>query len=613
MTGLAQAWWLAAAAVWAVLTAVLAVLQRPALLWIETHVAERFRRRLTRYTRRNVRWHFLFLFVAGALLAVAAAGPFTSGAARRTLETRTVLLAIDASLSMGAGDAVPDPEGDQASRFDHAKTLAAALMAAMPHDAFGLVTFSGVTVVHSPPTRDHRALGTLLETLTYHVDLTRSGTRFSSAFDAAIGMAQRHEGATQVVLMSDGELPDADDYAEELEVLAELGVPVHAVGLGTTDGEERVIYHPDDVMRGLEEKRVAREYHTRRHDATLEAIARATGGAMVVPEAGGTLDDLLAAIRRVEPTVVEVEGKDREDLSAYPLAGFLVFFLIETLVISRRPRRSRRDKAVRSTRAAAAAPAVLALLAAALLLTGCRSRTLRAHLDNELGIGLYEAGQHPPAAARFDRSMSYRVRAHVPAYNLANARAAEGEFAVAHDSYQEALLLEPRLAEAHYNDGHALYLWGEEELDLEECRFERGRQLWTQARKRFQDAAGLAGGDLRAGAEANAAFLDERLEELDRLEAECVPPPPRESDAPPPPREGSPPPPQGGEPPPPGEGPPPPSGGAGGLSEDEKEQVRAALERIHREAAAASGYRQSRHQQITRETVGQAAGMELWW
>ena len=49
------------------------------------------------------------------------------------------------------------------------------------------------------------------------------------------------------------------------------------------------------------------------------------------------------------------------------------------------------------------------------------------------------------------------------------------------------------------------------------------------------------------------------------------------------------------------------------MSEEEEEEIRAALERIQQEAATASGYRQSQHQQITDDTVGKAAGMELWW
>ncbi|MCP3959989.1 MAG: VWA domain-containing protein [bacterium] len=615
MTGFENPSWLAAAGFWGLALVVLAWWQKLPLQWIATHVAPRFRRELTRYTPRGVIWHCVFLFVPGAALIAAAAGPYVVAAGEREVESRTVLLAIDASLSMGATDSTPDPLGGEksASRFAQARELASGLIVEMPEAEIGLITFSGVTVVHSPPTRDHRALSTLLDTLSYHVDLTLSGTRYSTAFDAVIHMAHQRSGATQVVLLSDGELPQSDDFTDALEVLAELAVPVHTVAVGTTEGEKRVIYEPEDVVAGTEEKRVAREYHTRRDDSTLRAISEQTGGEAMILAEGDWVDELRAVIERAEPEVVEVAGKDKDDLSGYPLALFGVFFLIDTLWISRRG--SRRRKQARPSSATPAA--VATMLAALLLLTGCRSRLLEAHIHNELGVGLLEVEQHSEAMARFEKSLSYRVREQIPIYNLGKVAAADGELAVAHDYYQEALLVEPRLIEAHFNDGHALYGWGEQEIDLEECRFERARQLFEQAAKRFRTALDLAGEghDLYEGARSNAEAVERMIEDLDRLAEECVPPPPPppqdspEGSPPPPPPEGSPPPPEEAPPPPPGQG----GGGGGGLSSEEQDQIRAAIERIHQEAAGASGYRQSQHQQITPDTVGKAAGMELWW
>ncbi len=233
MSGFSQPWWLAAAALWALAMIFLAWWQKAPLEWIRERVAERFRRRLTRYCvpsarlrrdvpsarlRRDVpsarlrrdlrraRWHFVFLFALGAALIAAAAGPFVVAAGEREIESRTVLIVLDASLSMGATDVEPHPgpkrraEGAQtqqqpASRFDHATAFAAELIEAMPDAAFGLISFSGVTVVHAPPTRDRSALATVLETITYHVDLTLSGTRYSSACGAVIHIAQHQRGS----------------------------------------------------------------------------------------------------------------------------------------------------------------------------------------------------------------------------------------------------------------------------------------------------------------------------------------------------------------------------------------------------------------------------------
>ena len=116
MIAFSHPWLLAAAGVWALALAVLSRLQKPALAWIDAHVAPRFRGRLTRYTAAKARRHFGFRFVAGALLATAAAGPFTLGRAKKTVESRTLLLVVDASLSMGATDVTLSPSTSMAER-----------------------------------------------------------------------------------------------------------------------------------------------------------------------------------------------------------------------------------------------------------------------------------------------------------------------------------------------------------------------------------------------------------------------------------------------------------------------------------------------------------------
>ena len=479
---------------WVGLLLVLALRQVVALGWIQEHVSPRFRRVFTRYTRGGLAGHLVLLLVMGALLVGAASGLTTSGEGEREIETRTIILAIDASLSRGASDMRAESEADAGAPqpLRQGRDFARDLVVAMPEATFALMSFSGITVVHMPPTRDRRALTGLLDTLTYHLDLSRSGTRFSSVFDAVIHMVQRTPGRYQVVLFSDGELPQTDAYEEDLEVLDELGVTVHTIGLGTTDGQARVVYDLEDVIAGVEEREVARRYHTRRVDATLVQIAEDTGGAVLILEAGGSVDDLLARLRAVEPDVVSVADAGRTDLSRYLVAVFGLCFLIETLALPRRggQRRLRDPRAAPEARGRSASRGRGALVAVLLLCmagaAGCRSRTWMAHVQNERGIGLYESGDHETATRRFERSISFKVREHLPLVNLANNELARDDIATAHDLYQEAILLQPDLAEAYHNDGHALYRWGEIEIDPTGCELERTRRLWEQAMKRFR-------------------------------------------------------------------------------------------------------------------------------
>jgi hypothetical protein len=83
--------------------------------------------------------------------------------------------------------------------------------------------------------------------------------------------------------------------------------------------------------------------------------------------------------------------------------------------------------------------------------------------------------------------------------------------------------LQPKLAEAYYNDGHTLYRWGEAEIDPSGCQLDRTRTLWQQALNRFVKVTDLVGTTSTLGrtAEANRIHTEQALQELERLAEEC--------------------------------------------------------------------------------------------
>ena len=80
---------------------------------------------------------------------------------------------------------------------------------------------------------------------------------------------------------------------------------------------------------------------------------------------------------------------------------------------------------------------------------------------NGAGIARDAARDHRAARPRYERSRAYEVEPQIPAYNLARSVALSGDYSEAHDLSQEALLLDPDLGEAHFNDGVILYFWGQ--------------------------------------------------------------------------------------------------------------------------------------------------------
>jgi tetratricopeptide (TPR) repeat protein len=544
-----------------------AVAQRRAVAWIDEHVSTRFRGLLTAYDGgRGLRFHLGLIFVLGALLVVAAAGPGRPGEGEATVEGGRLLILLDSSASMAADDvtaaAAAAGEGaDAVSRFEAARLLALNLVQRLDGHDFAVVSFSGAASYQLPFTGDRELVAETLRVAELHTSYRTSGSSFAAALDAALHFVDGtpEDADLQVLLLSDGEPPFDEAYDAPLGALAERGVPVHAAAFGTTDGQGRLIWDFRDVVAGVEpdDRRVLREFVTRRVDRHLRRMARRTGGRFVVAEPGCAAL-LEAAIRQADERRHRVsDPRAWLDRAAVPLALFVVLFLADRLLLDR-PRRPppvfdldrlgppapRRPGATPAARRSTSL-AILGLLAAGLAAAGgCGDSPLqRAHRENELGIAADALGRHDEARRHYERAIGFGERPWVPTFNLARSRTLAGDPSEAHDLFQRALELKPGFPEALYNDGVALYRWGEAERDPRGCELERTRELWRAAAGRFAaarggtlesrrggegdgDEGGDVGGDESAiarAARANADHAERALAEIDRLIAD--PPP----------------------------------------------------------------------------------------
>ena len=591
---------------WAVFSIFLLRRQLTSLRWLTQRINPRFIADLTRSTGRSLTAQVVLLFTAGLLLIVAAAGPWTTGEADAEPGTdrSAVILLIDASLSMGADDAGEHPEDGRpfSSRFELAQTLALELVEALPEADIALVSFSGAAVVHSPPTSDHHALRTVLNTMRRHYYSTSMGSRFSSAFDAVIRLTAQGKIASDVILLSDGEISAPDDYEDGLEILADRGIPVHTVAVGSREWQGMNVFVLSDVVAGVDEPRIASEFRTRREDKALRAMSRKTGGGVFVVEHGDWASDILPRLRADVSVAGIAHARQRKDLSRYPIAAFVLLFLIETLILAPRSRRT----AVRTTSPwSRHAGSIVALLFACGFTTGCDVPAARAHRLNEKGIRHQNRNEHARAAPLFERSAGFHFREHIPIFNLGNSALTTGDVSSAHDAFERSIRLAPRFAEAYFNDGHTLHQWGQREIDPSGCTLDRTRDLWQQAIRRFEQAAEHAGHRSRLGAAAldNAAFIRAALEELERLAAEC-PESPSDSSSPPPDGQGE----SSGETGREDHQPP-----TADLTAEEQETIARELERIRSASEGAATFRQSQHMQLDPETAAEATGKKIWW
>ncbi|MBE7440731.1 MAG: VWA domain-containing protein [Spirochaetales bacterium] len=560
-----------------------------ALTFIRQNVAPARQHRITAYSPLLLALHATLITTICAALLFALAGPYSRGEVEVQDRSTSILICLDASLSMLASD-VEAPTGKQL-RFESAKLLAQSLIQSRPEDRFGLYTFSGAVAYHAPATKDHAALQEMLGNLTEHA-WGESGTSFSRLLTALLRLPA--DRITQILILSDGEIPEdfADPYEQPLQLFAEKNVRIHTVAIGSEDGVNLNLFHPEDVLAGLKEKRVHSEIHTARMDSHLQAIARATDGTFSVfhkeihEEISTWLDESQTDLR-----AIQVQGRK------YHTGTFLWLALVLTLLEGGFSAFARRLKS-------------LPLLALPLFLS-CQWNLWKAHLYNEEGIVFFHSSAMENAGESFLKSQSLGVRSEVPLYNEARVEREKGNYSQAHDLYQKAMQLEGDFAAALFNDGVLLYEWGQKEKDPAMCHLQRTRELWEAARLRFQ-AGPLRRKEepLSRQAAENDAFIEKELAAL-KENPDC--PSNASANASPPPSG----PPEGG--PGPGEkGPGSASGqSTGGLSPEQEGQLQVEMARIRKKSGGAS-YKQNAQSQMSPKRMekwkeGSGGEKSLWW
>lgn len=179
-------------------------------------------------------------------------------------ERATIVVAVDVSASMLAGDVEPD-------RLAAARSAASRFVDGLP-DSFniGLVAFAGNTAVVVSPGTDRQALRRGLAALAED-SVSYPGTAIGEAISTALQAIRNLDAESaedpppaRVVLLSDGANTSGSAPEEAAAEAADLGVSVDTISVGTPDGvvdlNGRAVRVPVD-------------------GATLRTVARLTGGA----------------------------------------------------------------------------------------------------------------------------------------------------------------------------------------------------------------------------------------------------------------------------------------------------------------------------------------------
>ncbi|MEO3792959.1 VWA domain-containing protein [Nonomuraea sp. B10E15] len=249
------------------------------------------------------------LTIAGVgVLAIATAGPAAMVPVPRT--AGTVILAIDVSNSMGAGDVAPN-------RLAAAQRAARAFVAAQPDSVdIGVVAFERGALTTARPDADHSVALKAIDRLRL-TGGTSLGTAITAALSAITGrqVAVGRDGETPdigywpsatIVMFSDGQ-NQGGDVERAAEVAQRAGVHIHTVGVGTAAGATVKVdgYH---LQTSLEEEPLTviaqttgGAYHPASDTARLDGIAdtidlRLTVSDEPLPLAGGLIGLALALL-----------------------------------------------------------------------------------------------------------------------------------------------------------------------------------------------------------------------------------------------------------------------------------------------------------------------------
>jgi Ca-activated chloride channel family protein len=230
------------------------------------------------------------------------------------LRSRNVMVALDISSSMKAGDYQPG------NRLEVARRVLAEFVAKRQGDLIGLVIFAGRAFLQAPLTPDHDLLGQTIERA--DIGMLPDGTAIGTAIAMSLNqLKDLPPSSSVVVLITDG----ANNTGQPApfaaaEAARSLGIRIHAIGLSTSDTTQA---DRDFIWRwGRSPARL-----TRWDEAVLTRISSRTGGRYYRATDPEALRRIMNEIDPLERQDVRV-GETRDYQELYPFALIPALFLL---------------------------------------------------------------------------------------------------------------------------------------------------------------------------------------------------------------------------------------------------------------------------------------------
>ncbi|HEX6558241.1 MAG TPA: tetratricopeptide repeat protein, partial [Longimicrobiales bacterium] len=312
----------------------------------------------------------------------------------------------------------------------------------------GMVVFAGRAYILAPLTSDQGALNLFVDALDPEI-VSQGGSSVAAAITLAADLARGPQdagGERAVVLVSDGEaLEEEAEIMDAVDRARRLHVKVFTMGVGTTQGAPVPEIDPGTRrITGYKQDPFGGTVVSHLEPALLHKIASATGAQTYDLSQGGSTEDLVRQLRRLQRTPGTTDaGVEPRDQTAWFIAIAVLLMAVD-FVLSRR-RRTQLKESRASKRQAVAAALLLIVFG-----TGFGIGEL------ERGNRYYRSGHYQEAVVEYEKAIANGDDAPETRYNLGTAYLRLGKYEDAERHLRLALReMRPDVRErAYYNLGN---------------------------------------------------------------------------------------------------------------------------------------------------------------
>jgi Ca-activated chloride channel homolog len=233
------------------------------------------------------------------------------------LRSRNIMVALDISSSMKAGDFQPG------NRLEVARRVLADFVQQRDGDLIGLVTFAGRTFLQAPLTPDTELLGETIQRV--DIGMLPDGTAIGTAIAMSLNqLKDMPPSASVIVLITDG----ANNTGQPspfvaAEAARSLGIRIHSIGLSTSDttqADRNLIWRWGRTPARL----------TRWDEAVLTRISSRTGGQFYRATDPEALRQIMREIDPLERQEVRIhQMRDYQELYLFALVPALLLLGLE--------------------------------------------------------------------------------------------------------------------------------------------------------------------------------------------------------------------------------------------------------------------------------------------